>query len=188
MLNIICLLGFVFSYVTFMKNECCDLVDEYAPKDAETLRKYFSDEQINGDKGYGTYIWGCIYTFVVLGAMSIPREMNSLRFSSVLGFTAQMYLATTIMILFLTDFDKELIPSVGDNLREMKMGKFEFSGLSGGFPIIIFAYSSQMNIPAIYREMETPNEKEFFVIYSVGTAICTLFYFMNGFFGYAIYA
>lgn len=152
--NIICLVGFVFSYITFVKNELCDIVNQYASEDAKILRKYFSTSIVEGHKGIGDYVWGCIYTYVILLPMSLPRQLNSLRFSSVFGVLCSMYLALAVMFLFLTDFDKEIIPSKSENFHQMEAFKFEFSGISGAFPLIIFAYMYQVNVPALYSEME----------------------------------
>ena len=143
---------------------------------------------VDGHEGIGDYIWGVIYTYAILFPMSLPRELNSLRFSSVFGVLCSMYLAVAVMVLFLTDFDKTLIPSKSENFHQMEAAKFEFSGISGAFPLIIFAYMYQLNIPALYSEMEKPNETDFLVILSSGTAIAVLFYLMVGIFGYAIFA
>ena len=66
-----------------------------------------------------------------------------------------MYLAVAVMFLFLTRNNKELVPfSISDNFSKTKMFEFSFSGISGSFPLVIFAYMYQVNIPIIYSELE----------------------------------
>ena len=72
--------------------------------------------------------------------MSLPREINALRFSSVFGVLCSMYLALAVMSLFLDEFDPELRPSRELNLRAMEPATLTFSGITGAFPLIIFAY------------------------------------------------
>jgi amino acid permease len=112
--NIICLIGFVFSYITFVKNELCEIVNQYAADDAHFMRKYFSNHKtLEGEQGIGDYVWGCIYTYIILFPMSLPRDLNSLRFSSTFGVICSMYLSVAVMSLFLTGFKEhpEMIPS-----------------------------------------------------------------------------
>ena len=66
-----------------------------------------------------------------------------------------MYLAVAVMLLFLTQSNKDLVPvSVSDNFSKTKAFNFSFSGISGSFPLVIFAYMYQVNIPIIYSELE----------------------------------
>ena len=70
----------------------------------------------------------------------------------------------------------------------MDAAKFSFSGISGAFPLIIFAYMYQVNVPALYSEMEKPDEASFAMVLGCGSGVAVLFYLMVGIFGYAIFA
>lgn len=70
----------------------------------------------------------------------------------------------------------------------MEAVKVEFSGISGAFPLIIFAYMYQVNVPALYSEMEKPDEAAFAGVLGCGSGVAVLFYLMVGVFGYAIFA
>ena len=67
----------------------------------------------------------------------------------------------------------------------MEAAKFSFSGITGAFPLIIFAYMYQPNVPMIYNELERRNEAQMTCILSAGSAVAVLFYLMVGIFGYA---
>lgn len=153
----ICLIGFTLSYVVFVRNEISSIIWMFVDKKDSWVIEYLSvTRNKNGDRisGYGGYIWGVVFTFGLLFPMSIPREVNALRFSSVFGVLCSTYLAIAIMILFLTKSDPVLVPSISDNFSKTEMFKLSFSGISGAFPLVIFAYMYQVNIPIIYSELE----------------------------------
>jgi amino acid permease len=89
--------------------------------------------------------------------MSIPRNISALRFSSLFGVLCTLYLTLTVMFLFF--FNRDLVPSMSDNLKNAKAFNFSYSGIVSTTPIIIFAYMYQVNIPSIYSELETRNYK-----------------------------
>ena len=70
----------------------------------------------------------------------------------------------------------------------MEAAKFEFSGISGAFPLIIFAYMYQPNVPAPYSELENKEEKTGYAVLAAGSTVAVVFYLIVGVFGYAIFA
>lgn len=116
--NIICLVGFTFSYIVFVKNELCEIVSEYSDHDSWVYTYLSTGTDAEGNKiGYGDYVWGCLYTFVILFPMSLPREINALRFSSFFGVLCSMYLALAVMLLFFARFNPDIVPSIKQNFQ-----------------------------------------------------------------------
>jgi amino acid permease len=66
-------------------------------------------------------------------------------------------LSIAIATVFLTD--KSYIPSINDNLNKMDAFKFTPNGIISSFPLIIYAYMYQVNIPMIYIELENRSPK-----------------------------
>lgn len=143
-LNLICLIGFTLSYVVFVRNEISSIIDMFVDDKESWVIMYLSiirDENGERKDGYGGYFWGVFFTFAILFPMSIPRSVNALRFSSVFGVVCSMYLAVAVMILFLTKNNEELVPvSISDNFSKTEAFQFSLSGISGSFPLVIFAY------------------------------------------------
>jgi len=106
-------------------------------------------------KGAANYFWGLLFAFLVLFPMSIPRSVNALRFSSLFGVLCSMYLCLAVTLVFFTN--RSIVPSPSENLKQIQAFKFSYNGVVTTFPLIIFAYMYQVNIPMIYVELEKRN-------------------------------
>ena len=58
------------------------------------------------------------------------------------------------------------------------------SGIFNSLPIIIFSYMYQLNVPAIYSELENPNLRNIKAVLIVGTIVACLAYIAAGMFGF----
>lgn len=88
---------------------------------------------------------GLFYSICILLPMSIPRQINSLCFISLIGTLCTLYLGLALTGILMTEGDERLIPTSSyENLSHMKAVKFSFSGMTGTFPIIIFSYMYQI--------------------------------------------
>jgi amino acid permease len=56
-------------------------------------------------------------------------------------------------------FDKTTVSSISDNFNKLEAIKFTSNGLISSFPLIVYAYMYQVNIPMIYVELETRTPK-----------------------------
>ena len=73
-LNFICLVGFVLSYVVFVKSTASDIVGQYMDPSNSWYNILHYEVDDNGVKtGNGDYFWGFLYTFGILFPMSLPR-------------------------------------------------------------------------------------------------------------------
>lgn len=121
--------------------------------------------------------WG-----LVMVPLSLNERINSLRYASLLGVMSIFFLVITTVVHSIKHWDLSqdsssddggvmlMTPSVKDILRAC--------------PIIMFAFSCQVNVPAIYSELEERNERGMRWVTRNGVAICLLAYSMMGIFGY----
>ena len=62
------------------------------------------------------------------------------------------------------------------------------NGIFNSLPLVIFAYMYQVNIPAIYTELEKPSLESIKKVLTVGTIIAAIGYILAGTFGYVAFA
>jgi len=96
-----------------------------------------------------------VYSFLVLFPLSIPRQINVLRFNSLLGVICSFYLVLCLVFLFLVD--RDLVPDMGENFKNAKYFDISFNGLTKAVPFVVFAFMYQPNIPIVYRELYNRN-------------------------------
>jgi amino acid permease len=100
-LNLICLIGFTMSYITFIKVALADIVDRYSTN--EQIKLVMGNG--TGKDGWGQIFWACLFAFAILFPMSIPRSASVLRFSSLFGVLCSIYLGLAVFSVFF-DFGK----------------------------------------------------------------------------------
>lgn len=176
-LNLLCLIGFTFSYIVYVKKAIPTIIEMYVDK--SKLPDIISSSD-NGKK-----FWGALFAYLILFPMAIPRSVNKLRFSSLFGVLCSMYLCIAVTIVFFSD--KTVVPSPKDNLSEIKAFRISYTGIVSTFPLIIFAYMYQVNIPMIYVELEKRNAKQMAKVVSSGSSVAVVFYILVGVFGYATF-
>jgi len=177
-LNLICLVGFVFTYIGYVKTAIPAIVRHYTLNpDGKTYNV--------ADIWLSETFWCLIFSFVVMFPMSIPRNASALRYSSLFGVLCSMYLCIAVVIVFYTD--PNVVASPSANFSEMEAFKVSFDGIVSTVPLIIFAYMYQVNIPMIYVELERRNAKEMGAVIGLGSSVAVIFYVMVGIFGYATF-
>jgi len=142
-LNLVCLIGFTMSFITYIKKAIPSIVTRYSTN--PNLLELF------GENEKGNIISAALFAFGVMFPMSIPRNVSALRFSSLLGVLCSMYLGLAVSCVFFTD--KKLVPDQSENFYQMKPFNLTYNGLISSVPLIIFAYMYQPNIPCIYTEL-----------------------------------
>lgn len=89
--------------------------------------------------------------------MSLPRNINALRFTSLLGVLCSMYLCIIVILIFFSS--RDIVPDIRENFEQMEAVKFSYEGIVTSVPLIIFAYMYQVNIPQIFDELEVKTER-----------------------------
>mmetsp|Transcript_15619 Transcript_15619/g.19655 ORF Transcript_15619/g.19655 Transcript_15619/m.19655 type:complete len:118 (+) Transcript_15619:700-1053(+) len=114
----------------------------------EILLLFWNEDELPGfivSDTWGQRFWATIFSFALLFPMSIPRSINALRFSSLFGVLCSVYLSLAVFFVFWCD--KELVPSPSKNFHDAALFDISFSGVVSSFPLIVFAYMYQVNIP-----------------------------------------
>nr|ABD64603.1 amino acid permease 14 [Leishmania donovani] len=118
-------------------------------------------------------------TFLLLMLpLSLPRQINSLRYVSLFGVVFVLYFVVCVVIHSATHGLKEGITSKG--LRLFNTGNRAIQGL-GQF---VFAFLCQSNAYQVFNETPKPSVRFFELQVLVSMLICTVFYWVTGFFGY----
>lgn len=103
-LNLTCLMGYIVAYIVYMKTMIPTLL----------LLFWTEDELPDFLIGkWGEVFWATIYSFCMLFPMSIPREVNALRYSYLFGVICSTYIMFTVLTIFYTN--NELVPSPRKN-------------------------------------------------------------------------
>ncbi|KAK7196518.1 amino acid permease [Novymonas esmeraldas] len=142
---------------------------------------FLSDDRVKGF--YRTLPFQRILTsvtfLVLMLPLSLPRQINSLRYVSLFGVFFILYFVMCVIIHSATHGLKEGISSKG--LRTFNTGNRAIQGL-GQF---VFAFLCQSNAYQIFNETPKPSVRFFERQVFVSMLICTIFYWLAGFFGYA---
>ena len=133
-----------------------------------------------------------IYDFLdflqtIISFISIPRKLSELRFASAFAIMLSFYLVLVIMIEALmvhgTSRSVELGFEAG---REKK--QLSITGFFSSLPLIIFSYMYQINVPALYSEMEVKTIANGTKVLIIGTILAAVVYITAGIFGYIAFA
>ena len=179
MLNLLCLIGFTFSYIVYVKKAIPAIIEMYV--DEDKLPTFIRNEQWGGN-----IFWGIFFSYGILFPMSIPRSASALRFTSLFGVLCSMYLCLGVTGVFFGS--RTIVPEPSVNFQELEAFKVSYKGIVSTVPLIIFAYMYQVNIPMIYVELETRNAREMGKVIAAGSTVAVAFYCLVGVFGYAVFA
>ena len=175
--NLACLIAFTIAYIVYIKKAVPEIIEHYQGK--ENVPEWI------GNTDDGKKVWGTLFSFLVLFPISLTRSVNALRYSSLFGVLCSMYLCIAVTFVFF--IDKDVVPDWKSNFSRIEAFRVSYNGIVSTFPLIIFAYMYQVNIPMIYVELETRNKSTMGKVIGWGSAVAVLFYIMVGVFGYATF-
>ncbi|CAM45066.1 putative amino acid permease [Leishmania braziliensis MHOM/BR/75/M2904] len=145
---------------------------------------FLSDERVHGY--YKTLSFQRVLTSVtfllLMLPLSLPRKINSLRYVSLFGVVFVLYFVVCVILHSATHGMKGGIS--GKGLRTFNTGNRAIQGL-GQF---VFAFLCQSNAYQVFNETPKPSVRFFELQVLVSMFICTVFYWLVGFFGYADFA
>ena len=136
----------------------------------------------------GQIAWAIIFSILLL-IVSLPRQLNALRFTSFVSFFISVFVVFSI--IGLSFIDLELEEQSSDFIDRWNFALYEsditIAGIFNSLPLIIFAYMYQPNIPAIYQEMKEKSMFKMKKVLAFGTAIASFSYIFTGVFGYVTF-
>lgn len=118
-----------------------------------------------------------IWLFTML-PLSIPKEINSLRYFSVFGVTCMVYFVIVIIVHCALNGFQDGAPI--HTIKPFKTG----NGALVGFSQFIFAFLCQTNGAAIYRESTKPSPLKIMRDTAVSMTACCTLYILASIFGY----
>lgn len=120
----------------------------------------------------------CILWFFILFPLSLPKEINTLRYSSTIGVAAICYFVLAMVIHSSTHG----LPETDAN--GLAWGNFSDDAVVG-LSLIMFAYLCQTNVFEVSAEMERGTAKRVVSVSGISMGGCLILYIIAGFFGYA---
>ena len=85
--------------------------------------------------------------------------------------------------------DRGTSPTISDGFKEgAEKSQLGLNGIFNSLPLVIFAYMYQINIPAIYNELEKPDLTTMKKVLALGTILAAFGYILAGMFGYVAFA
>ncbi|KEG07774.1 putative amino acid transporter [Trypanosoma grayi] len=116
--------------------------------------------------------------FVGMFSLSLPKEINSLRYASVVGVTLIVFFVICMIVHAARNGLKH---GMSPDLRLSNSGLGAVNGLS----LFIFAFICQVNCFEIYEEMKDPSPRRMTRDSALSMITVAILYFLAGFFGYA---
>ena len=101
------------------------------------------------DTTTGHVFWAAIFCYGVIFPLSLERKLSALRFASLFSFFCGSYVV--LVIVFACILDTDVNPNLNDGL-EVAATKVNLTaaGIFNSFPLIVFSFMYQPNLPAVY--------------------------------------
>ncbi|RNC57056.1 putative amino acid transporter [Trypanosoma cruzi] len=138
---------------------------------ASSVPEFFRTD--NGSRLLVSGIW-----LVGMFSLSLPKEINSLRYASVVGVALIIFF---VICMILHAANNGLQGGLSKNLYLYNSGTNAMNGLS----LFIFAFICQVNCFEVYEEMRDPSPNRMTRDSTLSMVTVGLLYFLAGFFGYA---
>ncbi|EDO16739.1 hypothetical protein Kpol_1003p44 [Vanderwaltozyma polyspora DSM 70294] len=127
------------------------------------------------------------YWIIGSGIIIIPlcllKNLNSLRYSSILGLFALAYLTILVIVIYINNV------FLTDNYLETRgdvnwFSVYDWTGLCSTFSIIIFAFTGAMNLFSIINELENNSIRNITKVINRSIGISTFLFLLVGISGY----
>ena len=95
-----------------------------------------------------------------------------------------------MLVIFITCLaDRDVNPNLGTSLKTAATtANFTAMGVFSSFPLIVFSFMYQPNLPAVYQELKEKSFSTMWRVVTYATLIACICYGFAGFFGYATFA
>lgn len=152
----------------------------YVISTGDMLSRATDDPSVNsflrsqsGNRVLVSIIWLC-----VMLPLSIPKQINSLRYASAIGVTCMFYFVIVIVVhSCMNSFEN------GKAKHDLAMVKGG-NGALIGFSLFIFAYLCQTNCFEVYTELSKPSPARITLHTGISMTFCCALYILAGVFGY----
>lgn len=121
------LLGFVVSYIVFVKTLVPHILEVLIGEDNVP-------EYLGSNRWKGGIVWATIYSFVILLPLSMPRKIGALRFNSMFGVICSFYLVMCLVFMFFVD--RHLVPNIGKSFQNARWFHVTLEGIVNAVPFV----------------------------------------------------
>ena len=122
----------------------------------------------------------CVFFGAIMFPLSLLEKINSLRFTSFFGVLSIFYL------VFATAFHSTqhmLRLGFDESWGLARAANFRLLDFAQAMPIIMFAFTCQVNVFSIYDELERPSPRRMGKVTNYAILVCIVVYAMTGVFG-----
>ena len=138
------------------------------------------------DSRYGQIFWAGIF-FVICFVVTIPRNLSELRFASLFSIMLSIFIVLVVIVEGILAHGRS--SSIGAGFKAgAEVSHITASGIFGALPTIIFSYMYQINVPALYSELEEKSLSGALKVLVCGTVLTAMMYISAGMFSYAAFA
>ncbi|CCW71968.1 unnamed protein product [Phytomonas sp. Hart1] len=127
----------------------------------------------SGVKFMTTMVW-----LFIMVPLSIPKQINSLRYVSLIGVLVIVYFVGVIVFHSVTHGLKN--PDIRKEIVLVRTGNAALEGLG----IFMFMFLCQINAFEVFHEMKTKTVSNFTLYSTISVIFCALLYVISGLFGY----
>ena len=173
--NVVTLLGFVVSYIVFIKTLVPHILIVMFGEDN-------IPELLGSEQWKGQIVWATIYTLLIMIPLSIPRKVGTLEYVSSFGFLWATYLTLCLIFLFFTD--RSLVPNIGESIQKAEYFTVSITGISSSIPFVIFSFMYQPTVPIIYNELNNKTTSGMRKVLILGSIVVVILYILASTFGY----
>ena len=119
--------------------------------------------------------WG-----LVMFPLSLFERVNSLRWTSLLGVLSIAYL---VLVTICHACAAGRARGWREQLRDTPLGPRDVASVLRAMPVMLFAFTCQVNVPALYAELRRPSRRRFGKVARRAAGICWTIYLLMGIFG-----
>ena len=143
--------------------------------------------QCMGDNILGHIFWASIFCYFVIFPLALNRKISALRHASYFSFFCGTYVV--LVIVFTCLVNRKVNPDLKNSLKTAATTmNFSASGIFNSFPLIVFSFMYQPNLPAVYQELKTKTMPSMWKIVMYATTIAVICYILAGYFGFATFS
>ena len=138
------MLGFVIAYIVLLKTLLPQTLQAVMSRD---LPDWMADTT------GGHIFWSFLFSYAVVFPLTLVRKLSALRFSSLFSFFCGIYVVMVLVCVCL--FDRDVNPDLGESLSTAATQfNVSASGIFNSFPLIVFSFMYQPNLPSVYSELQ----------------------------------
>ena len=140
-----------------------------------------------GDNAKGYVFWSALFCYAVVLPLALVRKLSALRFSSLFSFFCGIYVVLVLICVCLVN--RQITPDLSTSLQTAATEfNLTATGIFNSFPLIVFSFMYQPNLPSVYSELQTKTTKTMWRVIIAATLIAVICYTLAGYFGYATFA